>query len=84
MSVTRRAGAQEPEEQQLPRRVVEQIGATNHVRDPLRRIVDHHRQLIRDDPVSSEDDEVANVRAQALRVVPLNLVEQLDRFVRHL
>jgi hypothetical protein len=38
--------------------------SANYVSDPLRCIVDHHSQLIRDDPVSPRDDEIANIRTK--------------------
>ncbi len=69
------------EQQQLARCVVQQIGAAHDLSDLLCRVVDHDRELIGNDAVASRDDEVANVRVEALRKTSLNQVDQLERLV---
>ncbi len=50
----------------LPRRVVEQVGAAHDVADALRGVVDHDRQLIGPQAVGAPHDEVADVDLEAL------------------
>ena len=79
--VARRLQPEQPEQQQLARCVVQQIGAANDLRDVLCRIVDDDRELIGDDAVASKDDEVANVAIEALGIVALHQVFEPQRFV---
>src|SRR6266516_7260221 len=61
----------------------EQIGAAYDMSDPLRRIVDHHRELIGEEPVRALQDEVPDVVRQALLAPSLKPIGKADGYIRY-
>ncbi len=64
--ISRSAQSEQPEQQQLTRCIVEQIGAANDLSDLLCRVVDNNRELIGNDAIAPRDDEIANLPVEAL------------------
>ncbi len=71
-------GVQAISNQDLARRVVQEVGAANDVRRLVEGIVNHDRELIRSDSVASPDDEVADGFTEILAVAALDSVVELD------
>ncbi len=73
--------AEQPLEQDLSRRRGEEIGAADHVRHALQRVVDDDRKLIRVEPIGAPDDEIADIAREVLRLRALQAVAE-RRFAR--
>jgi hypothetical protein len=68
----------------LTRRIVEQVGAPDHLRDALVRIIHHDSQLVGVEPVSPFQDEVAHRGQNIVLLGPEQPVRKsgLSRLVR--
>jgi cobalamin biosynthesis protein CbiG len=66
-------------QQDLARRVVGQVLAAHHVGDALRRVVDHHRQLVGGLAVGAAQHEVADLVRHVLLLRPEPAVAPVDR-----
>ena len=84
MAILRVGQAQLALQPQLPGGGVQQVAAPHHLGDALKGVVYHHRQLIGVYPVGAAEDKVPALRRQVLGIVPLNLVPEGDRLLRHL
>ena len=62
----------------LPRGRVEEVGAAHDVGHALRRIVDHHGQLVGEQPVGAIEHEVADLARERLPLRSLQAVDECD------
>lgn len=62
MKVSWRRQVERLMQRQLPRRTRQEIGASNHVGNALRRIINHARKVIGEDTVAAPHDHIALVR----------------------
>jgi len=80
MQIARRRQSEQPLQQDLARRGIEQIRAAHHVGDALIGIIDHHRKLVGVEAVGAEQDEIADFLIHGLRDIPLEPVGECDGF----
>ena len=67
-----------------PRRYFEQVGAAHHIRDSLRRVVHHDRELIREEAIRALDHEIACLPCEILTVRARQAVFERDvDVIRH-
>ncbi len=83
VQVRRRAKSERALQGDLARRRGQQVGAAHDVADALRRVVDHHRELIGEHAVGALDDEIADVALEALLLSALQAVVKADRLRVH-
>jgi len=72
-----RAQAQCPLQLDLPARALQQVRATDHVGNVLIRIIDHHRELIGDQPVPTPDHHIPEC-GKALTLQALDAIVEFD------
>ena len=82
VKIIRRRQPQRPKQKNLPRRRLQQIRAAHDFGDPHRRIVHHHRQLIRRHIVAPPNNEVAEVAPRNKPLRPEMQVRQ-NKSPRH-
>ena len=74
MQIARRCHAQGLLQHQLARGGVEQVRPAHHIGDALRRIVDHHRQLVGPVAVGTAQHDIAHLGVHILGDAPLQRV----------
>src|ERR1043166_390187 len=83
MQIHRRAQPERALQPDLSRRRCQKIRATNDVRDALRRVIDDHRELVREHAIGALDDEVAELELELLLLPSAATIAEADRFVAH-
>ena len=70
--------AERPLQQDLAWRAGEQVATTDHLRDTLQLVVDHHRQVIGEKPVPPPDHKVAGLAVAILAYQALQAVREYN------
>ena len=76
--IVRRGEAEGGHQEQLPRGVVEQVGAPNDVCDADGRVVDDNGELVGVETIAASDDEIAGGLFELFRLGPENAVVEAD------
>src|SRR5882757_6770776 len=78
MGVVGRLQAQEPLQMDLPRSVVQKVGAPYHVRHVLCRIVDHDGQHVCEQLIAASDQHIADGGSHVLAERSLYAIRELN------
>jgi hypothetical protein len=80
MKISGRGMSKRTQQKQLPRRRLQQIGAPHDFRDPHRRIVHYHCQLVSGNIVAPPDEEIAEIEIVAgdIALPPEIQIRKLD------
>ena len=83
MRIMRLGRIQSALQPQLARRGHQQILPAHNMRDALRRIIGHHRQLISPKAVGTQQHKITDVVRQILRIMADHRIIKADDFIRH-
>jgi hypothetical protein len=70
-------------QQNLARGRRDQIGPAHDVGDPLRVVVDDHRELVGEQAIGASHDKVADVALEVLRLRALQAIAPIDARLAH-